>query len=236
MNRTTKIITACTALVLAALVSGCALQKKAEPVIEKDVSRIIKLSDGTTCIEPAGLAETRQSPAALQLKELFGSDAKPGEAMTKAKEIKYAHEELEAVYFDTCRAYANAEITKAEFDKDRNMYFGLRQQLFAQSVKAWQDKKDGIADSGKLCLVTRPDTDPDNRSFTRVVPLDSTVDDCARLAVKNGGSEILLGCTRGHWENVWARIPIAIGPTGAKTRDLSARGTSHAPDPDCGWN
>lgn len=236
MNRTTKIMTACTALVLAALVSGCALQKKAGPVIEKDVSRIIKLGDGTTCIEPAGLAETRQSPAALQLKELFGSDAKPGEAMTKAKEIKYAHEELEAVYFDTCRAYANAEITKAEFDKDRNMYFGLRQQLFAQSVKAWQDKKDGIADSGKLCLVTRPDTDPDNRSFTRVVPEESTVGDCARLAAKSGGDAILLGCTKGHWDNSWAKRAIAIDSAGAKTRDLSVRGTPYGPDPDCGWN
>ena len=237
MKSTTKIISACTALALAALVSGCAITKKAAgPVIEKDVSRIIKLSDGTTCIEPARLAETRQSPAALQLKELFESDAKPDEAMTQAKEIKYTHEEMEAVYFDACRAYANAEITKAAFDKDRNMYFGLRQQLFAQSVKAWQDKKDGIADSGKLCLVTRPDTDPDNRSFTRVVPEESTVDDCARLAAKSGGGEILLGCTKGHWENSWAKRPIAIGPAGAKTRDLSVRGTPYAPDPDCGWN
>ena len=211
-------------------------KKAAGRVVEKDISRIIKLGDGTICIEPAGLAETRQAPVAMQLKELFESDAKADEALTKVKEFKFTREEVEAVYFDTCRAYSNAEITKEAFEKDRNIYLGLRQQLFAQGVKEWQDKKDGIADPGKLCLVTRPDTDSDNRSFTRVVPLDSTVDDCARLAAKSGGSEILLGCTKGHWENVWAKSPIAIGATGAKTRDLSVRGTPHAPDPDCGWN
>jgi len=237
MTRTTKIILACTALAIAALVPACAIPKKAAgPVVEKDVSRVIKLGDGTTCIEPAGLAETRQSPVAMQLKELFESDAKVDEALTKAKGIKFTREEVEAVYFDACRAYSNAEITKEAFEKERNTYLGLRQQLFAQGVKQWQDKKDGIADPGKLCLVARPDTDPDNRSFTRVVPADSTVDDCARLAAKSGGSEILLGCTKGHWENVWARSPIAVGQPGAKTRDLSVKGTSHAPDPDCGWN
>jgi hypothetical protein len=236
MTRTTKTISACTALAIAAFVSGCATPKQAGPVVEKDVSRIIKLGDGTTCIEPTGLAETRQSPVAIQLKELFESDAKADEALTKVKEFKFTREDAEAVYFDACRAYSNAEITKEAFEKDRNIYFGLRQQLFAQGVKEWQDKKEGIADPGKLCLVTRPDTDPDNRSFTRVIPADSTVDDCARLAASSGGSEILLGCTKGHWENAWAKSPIAIGPTGAKIRDLSVRGTPHAPDPDCGWN
>jgi hypothetical protein len=227
----------CTALAFVALVPGCATPKKAAgPVVENDISRVIKLGDGTTCVEPSGLAETRQSPVAMQLKELFESDAKADEILTKVKEVKFKREEVEAVYFDACRAYSKAEITKAAFEKDRTVYIGLRQQLLEQDVKQWQDKKDGIADPGKLCLVTRPDTDPDNRSFTRVVPLDATVDDCARLAVKSGGSEILLGCTKGHWENVWARSPIAIGPTGAKTQDLSVKGTSRAPDPDCGWN
>jgi hypothetical protein len=237
MTRTTKIISGCTALAIAGLVSGCATTKQAAgPVVEKDVSRVIKLGDGATCIEPAGLAETRRSPVAVQLKELFESDAKADEALTKVKEFKFTREEVEAVYFDACRAYSNTEITKAAFEKDRNIYLGMRQQLFAQGVKQWQDKKDGIADPGKLCLVTLPDTDPDHRSFTRVIPEDSAVNDCAQLAVTNGGSEILLGCTKGHWENVWAKSPIAIGPAGAKTRDLSVRGTSHAPDPDCGWN
>jgi len=213
------------------------MQKKATgPVVEKDVSRVVKLGDGTTCIEPAGLAQARQTPVALQLKELFESDAKVDEALTKVKEFKFTREDVEAVYFDACRAYSNAQITKQAFEKDRSIYFGLRQQLFAQGIKEWQDKKAGITDPGKLCLVTRPDTDPDNRSFTRVVPVDSTVDDCARLAVKSGGSEILLGCTKGHWDNVWAKRPIAVDPISEKIRPHSVKGTSLAPDPDCGWN
>jgi hypothetical protein len=237
MTRTTKIILAGTALAIAAIASGCATTKQvAGPVVEKDVSRIIKLGDGTTCIEPAGLAETRQTPVALQLKELFESDVKVDEALIKAKEFKLTREDVEAVYFDACRAYSNAQITKQAFQKDRNIYLGLRQQLLAQGMKEWQDKKGGIADPGKLCLVTRPDTDPDNRSFTRVVPVDSTVDDCARLAVKSGGSEILLGCTKGYWEDVWAKRAIAVDPISEKIRAHSVKGTSHAPDPDCGWN
>ena len=237
MTRTTQLISACTALAFAALVPGCATPKKAaRPVVEKDISRVIKLSDGTTCAEPADLAKTRRSAAALQLKQLFESDAKADAALAQAKDIKFTRKEVEAVYFDICRAYSKAEITKAAFEKDSAVNVGLRQRLLEQDIKQWLEKKDGIADPGKLCLVTRPDTDPDNRSFTRLLPVDVTVDDCARLAVKSGGSDILLGCSKGHWENGWARSPIALGPAGAQTRDLSVRGTSHAPDPDCGWN
>ena len=237
MTKTTRGIFASAALLLVALAAGCATPKKAtQSMVEKDVSRVIKLADGTTCVEPAGLAETRQAPGAVQLKELIESDAKADEVLTKARELKFKPEEAEAVYFDACRAYSNAAIKKDAFEKDRTVYLGLRQQLFAQGVKEWRDKKEGIADPGKLCLVSLPDTDPDHRSFTRVVPADSTVNDCAQLAVTNGSGEILLGCTKGHWQNTWAKRPVAVGPAGAKTRDLSVKGTASAPDPDCGWN
>lgn len=227
---------------LIALVAGCAVPKKNPPgfVIEKDVSRVIKLDDGTTCVEPAGLADTRQTPAALKLRELFDSEAPAAEALTKAKEIKPTPEEAEAVFFDTCREYSNDGIPKWAFERDRAIYLDLHQQFFAQGVKQWQEKKDGIADAGKLCLVTLPDTDPDHRSFTRVIPADSTVDDCARLAIKNGSNEILLGCTKGHWENTWAAKPIVLHEAEAKSKskpkELTAKGTAHAPNPDCGWN
>jgi hypothetical protein len=234
MTGTTRGIFTAAAWLLFVLAAGCAMPKKvAEPVIEKDVSRVIKLADGTTCVEPAGLAESRNTSAAVQLRELFDSDAGADDALAKARELKPKPEEVEAVYFDACRAYSNAEIRKDAFEKDKTVYFGLRQQLVAQGVKEWQDKKEGIADSGKLCLVTLPDTDPDHRSFTRVVPADSTVNDCAQLAATNGSGEILLGCTKGHWENTWAKRSIAVN---AKARNLSVRGTASAPDPDCGWN
>ncbi len=225
------------ALLLALALAGCATSKKAaQPVIEKDVARVIKLGDGTICVEPAGLAETRQTPGAVQLRELFDGDEKPDEALAKAKELKLNHEEIEAVYFDACRAYSNAEIRKEAFEKDRKIYLDLRQQLIAQGVKQWQDKKGGIADPGKLCLVSLPDTDPDHRSFTRVLPMESTVNDCASLAGKNGSNEVRLGCTKGHWNNTWAKRSMALDLSFAKARDLSAKGTPYAPDPDCGWN
>jgi hypothetical protein len=211
-------------------------KKPAEPVVEKDMSRVFKLGDGTICVEPAGLGETRQAAGAVQLRELLESGANADEVLTKAGALKLTPEEVEAVYFDACRAYSNAAITKEAFEKDRAVYLGLRQQFFAQGVKEWQDKKEGIADPGKLCLVALPDTDPDHRSFTRVVPADATVNDCAQLAAANGSGEILLGCTKGHWQNTWAKRPIALGLSLAKARDLTAKGTAYAPDPDCGWN
>jgi len=237
MTNSTRRMFVSAALLVVALAAGCATPKKAMgPTVEKDVSRVINLADGTTCVEPAGLAETRKAPGAVQLKELFESDAKAGEVLSKAKELKLNPEEAEAVYFDACRAYSNAAIGKEAFYRDRTVYLGLRQQFFAQGVKAWRDKKDGIADPGKLCLVRLSDTDPDHRSFTRVVPADSTVNDCAQLAATNGSGEILLGCTRGHWQNIWAKRPIAVGQAGTKSKELTVKGTARAPDPDCGWN
>ena len=234
MTRTTGVIFTSAVLLLIGLFAGCATPKKAAgPVIEKDVGRIVKLADGSTCVEPAGLAESRQTPAAVQLKALVESDTKAADILPKAGELKLKPEEAEAVYFDACRAYSNAAIKKEVFEKNRTVYSGLRQQFVAQGVKEWQDKKAGIADPGKLCLVTLPDTDPEHRSFTRVVPADSTVNDCAQLAAANGSGEILLGCTKGNWQNTWAKRPIAVN---AKARDLSVKGTASAPDPDCGWN
>ena len=237
MTRTTRRIFAGAVLLLLALAAGCATPKKtSEPVVEKDISRVIKLGDGTICVEPAGLGETRQAAGAVQLRELLESDAKADEALTKARALNLKSEEVEAVYFDACRAYSNAAIKKEAFDKDKTVYLGLRQQLVAKGVKEWQDKKAGIADAGKLCLISLPDIDPDHRSFTRVVPADATVSDCAQLAMANGSGEIMLGCTKGHWENTWAKRSIVLSLSVVKGKDLSAKGTAFAPDPDCGWN
>ena len=210
-------------------------KKAPEVAIEKDISREIKLGDGTTCVEPAGLAETRQAPGTVQLKELFESEAIADETLTKAREIKLKREEVEAVYFDACRDYSNATINRPAFEKNRKIYIELRQHLVARSVRQWLEKKDGLADPGKLCLVILPGTDPEQRSFTRVLPLQSTVLDCAQLAGASGSDEILLGCTKGKWENTWARKPISLYLRGAKLRGLSGKDASYTPLPNCGW-
>ncbi len=236
MTRTTRAILTGATLLSFALVAGCATTKKSGESGEKNMSRVVKLSDGTTCVEPSWLGEIRETPGAVQFKALLESDSKADEALAKAKELKLTTEEIEAVYFDACRAYSNAEIPKEAFDKDKAVYFGLRQQLIAKGVKDWQDKKEGIADAGKLCLVTLPDTDPEHRSFTRVVPADATVNDCAHLAMANGSGEIMLGCTKGHWDNTWAKRSIVLSDSVVKGKELVVKGTAFVPEPDCGWN
>ncbi|MEO8163767.1 MAG: hypothetical protein ABI619_00090 [Betaproteobacteria bacterium] len=236
MNKTTKRPRTAAMLLAIACVAGCATPSKAPDLeAEKDISRVITLADGTTCVEPAGLAQSRQLPGAVQLKSLVDSDTNIDEALTKAKAMPLKVDEAEAVYFDACREYANAGIQKPAFDRYKTVYVALRQQLVTQGIKQWQEKKEGIADPGKLCLVRLADTDPDHRSFTRVVPEETTVNDCARLAVQNGSGEILLGCTKGHWENTWAKKPISVDPTERKPLALTAKGTDRAPEPDCGW-
>jgi len=120
MKITTRGIFLCAAWLLLVLAGGCATPKKAgEPIVEKNLSRVVKLADGTTCVEPSGLGETRQAAGAVQLRELLDSDAKADEVIAKAGALKLKPEEAEAVYFDACRAYSNAEIDKEAFEKDR---------------------------------------------------------------------------------------------------------------------
>jgi hypothetical protein len=225
------------AALLLAVMAGCTMSKKnQQSEMDSDISRIVTLPDGSTCMEPAGLAESREKSGAMALRELLQSDATGADAVAKATALKLQPDEAEAVYFDACRAYARKTIQKDEFDQNKAVYLALRGSFTVQGVKEWQDKKDGIADPGKLCLVSLPDTDPDQRSFTRVVPANSTINDCAEFAVLNGSREILLGCTNGHWENRWAKKPISLGAAGTPLRQLTAKGTVLAPDPDCGWN
>jgi hypothetical protein len=224
-------------LLIAASLAGCATSKQpGGPAPEKDISRIVKLADGTTCVEPAGLSESRQKPGAAELRTWLASNLGAEETLSKAQALNLQADEAEAVYFDACRAYSNGALSRQDFDKVGTVYFGLRRQYLAQGVKQWLDKKDGIAEAGKLCLVMRPGTDPDRRSFTRVVPAESSVNDCAQLAIANGSTEIQLGCTQGQWQDRWAKRPIALGNAGARLQQLTAKGTPHAPDPDCGWD
>src|SRR5258706_14447341 len=108
MTRTTRRIFAGAALLLLTLVAGCATPKKsAQPVVEKDISRVVNLGDGTICVEPAGLGETRQAAGAVQLRELLESDAKADETLTKAGALNLKSEEAGRGYSITCRATPN---------------------------------------------------------------------------------------------------------------------------------
>jgi len=210
-------------------------EKQAGVNIEEDVGRIIKLPDGGTCTEPANMGEARQLPGAVQVKALFDSEARVEETLEAAKKLKPTDTEVEAAYFDVCRAYSKGELTKDVFAKDRKIYTELRQQLLTQGIKAWADKKDGIKDPGKICMSVFGGDTADAKNTTRWVPETTTVDDCALFAVRAGASHVLLGCTEGQWKNHWAKKTVAAGPTGTKGRNVVVRDTSAAPEPNCGW-
>lgn len=224
------------ALTMVLFLAGCASQPATAPgpVIEPDVGRVIALPDGSTCIEPLELSRDRELPGALQVKELFLSEAAPDEVLKQAKEVKVADAEVEAAWFDVCRAYFKGELEKPVFEKNRSIYLELRQSLLAQGIKAWIDKKDGLKDPGKLCMVIFDDI-ASLKNFVRRVPDTATVDDCALFASRAGATEVLLGCTEGSWKNHWAKQRIPGGPLGTRKRGLEARDTQMAPNPNCGW-
>jgi hypothetical protein len=225
-----------TALTMVLFLAGCASKPATAPgpVIEPDVGRIIKLPDGSTCTEPFNLAQDRDLPGALQVKELFDSAAAPEEVLKQAQQVKVTDAEVEAAWFDVCRAYFKGELQKPVFDKNRGIYLELRQSLLAQGIKAWVDKKDGIKDPGKLCMVVFDNLE-NLKNFVRKVPETTTVDDCALFAIRAQATEVLLGCTEGSWKNHWAKGRIPGGPLGARKRGLEVRDTPLAPDPNCGW-
>ena len=223
------------AAVLLAGCSGAKVEKQEGVKIEEDVGRVVMLPDGSTCTEPASMGEARELPGALQAKELFASEGRAEEALELAKKARVTDTEVEAAFFDVCRAYSKGEIKKDVFEKDRLIYLELRQSLLAQGIKAWVDKKDGIKDAGKVCMLVFAADTANSRNTSRWVPESTTVDDCALFAHKAGAGDVLLGCTEGQWKNHWAKKIVGTGPLGAKGRGQMVRDTSAAPEPNCGW-
>lgn len=224
-------------VLFAVFAAGCGGQKGTKPglVVEEDVARIIKLPDGSTCTEPVNLSELRDAPGGQLAKKLFESEGKIEEALAREKDAKISDAEIEAAYFDACRAYSKGGIQKIEFEKLRKNYLDLRQIQLAQGIKAWVDRKEGIKEAGKLCMAVFGADVSSAKNFTRRVPETTTVDDCALFSTRAGGSEVLLGCTEGQWKNRWAKKTVAAGPLGTKSRGRMVRDTSAAPEPNCGW-
>jgi hypothetical protein len=221
---------------MAALVGGCAAPKTSQPgvVIEADVARVIKLPDGSTCTEPSNLSALLAAPGGQLARRLMTTEEKLEDAIAKEKEGRFSNDEIEAAYFDLCRAYSREEIKKDAFARVRANYLSLRQVQLNQGIRDWTSRKDGIKEAGKLCMVVFGDTG-NSRNYTRWVPPETTADDCAVFSSRAGGSEVLLGCTEGQWKNRWAKKPVAATATGARSRGLVVRDTPSAPEPNCGW-
>src|SRR4051794_41184797 len=122
MKRTLNGVLAVAVLLLAVL-AGCAVSKKnQQSEMDSDISRIVTLPDGSTCMEPAGLAASREKPGAIALRELLQSDVSGLDAVAKATALKLQPDEAEAIYFDACRAYAKRTMPKDEFEENRTVY------------------------------------------------------------------------------------------------------------------
>jgi len=218
----------------AGMLAGCGGSKpqKPEPVIEEDVSAVIQLPDGSTCTEPPGLAALLESPGGQLARRLLSTEGKVEDELAKEKEVKIGHAEVGAAWFDLCRAYVREGLQKPEFERQRGNYVGVRQMLLAQGIRDWVNRKDGIKEAGKLCMVVHGTETADARNFTRWVPPETTVNDCAVFSARAGGTEILLGCTEGQWKNHWARRTVPATAGGTRNRGQVVRDTPSAPDPN----
>jgi hypothetical protein len=103
-------------------------------------------------------------------------------------------------------------------------------------IQAWREDPAGYQLSGKLCHFIHNKNAPDKRDVTRLVPTETAIDDCAMFVHRNGGTHLLVGCTAGRWETLWARKPLLVGPNGWANRRRSAVGTRYVPEPNCAWN
>ena len=93
----------------------------------------------------------------------------------------------------------------------------------------------GAATPGKVCLFLFNGDDADRRNETRLVPEQTTADDCAFYVNTNGGTHVRLGCSAGRWKLHWAPQRILAGPNGWTNRRDPLSGSQYVPDPDCGW-
>ena len=216
---------------------GCATPKGDQPgmVVEKDVARVLKLPDGSSCTEPPGLSALLEAPGGQLASRLLATGGKVEEALAKEKDARFSNDELEAAWFNACRAYLNGEMKKDVFEPQRANYLALRQVRLAEGIRDWVNRKEGIREAGKLCMVVFGGEVESARNSTRWVPPETTVDDCALFATRAGGGDVLLGCTEGQWKNHWAKRTVAAGALGTRSRGQLVRDTPAAPEPNCGW-
>src|SRR4051812_43034377 len=105
MTRTMNGMSAVAALLLV-VAAGCAMSKKTQQSeVNDDINRTVTLPDGSTCMGPAGPAESREKPGAVALRELLQSRGTRRRAGRKAPPPKPQPGQGGGVYFEACRAY-----------------------------------------------------------------------------------------------------------------------------------
>ncbi len=215
-------------------IGGCTANKPRGPQ-PPDAGRVVVLEDGSRCTQPSEVVALRSTEGAMRLRELFGSEGKYEELSTRIKDLKFGYGEIDAVFFEACKASQGKVLLKPFFERNRRLYLDARQKLLAEGIGVWLSKG-SLGDAGKLCLFGFDDEAGDARNFTRLVPGDTSVDDCAQMSAKLGGNYVLLGCTMGKWENRWAEKSIKVGTWGANDRRLVLSESRHVPKNNCAWN
>ena len=144
-------------------------------------------------------------------------------------------EALEAAFYLSCAEFARGELSKAVFSHQRRIYQDFRLARMNRGIQRWREEAEGFEMPGKVCHFVFNGDNPDMRNVTRMVPEETTVDDCAFFVFHNGGSHVLLGCSAGRWKTDWAAQPLLAGPNGWDNRRRSPAGTQYVPQPNCGW-
>lgn len=195
----------------------------------------VTLADGSRCLRPADYEQLRDTENASRLRVLFLGNGRAEDWMPSLREWKVGYGEADAMFFENCKAWEEKSLAGPDLDRSRMIYLAIRQQLLDDGIRRWLSAG-SIEDAGKLCLVIFGSNTDNPKNFTRLVPGDTSVDDCALMAHKLGASRVLLGCTDGRWKNRWSAEPIEAGPLGTKDRRLDLKRKNRIPEINCAWN
>jgi hypothetical protein len=214
-----------------AVVAGCGSRIiKADD----DAPPVYRMDDGGLCKAPAEYPDILEAPGTRQVRALFLSSTSPVVTAAGVTDLP-SREELGAALYLSCGEYANRELSKGVFTRQRRIYQELRLMHLERGVQRWLDDPKGFESPGKICLFVFSGDNPDKRNVTRLVPQQTTADDCALHVSTNGGTHVRLGCSAGQWKMHWAPQRLLVGPNGWTNRRRSLVDTQYVPDPDCGW-
>lgn len=217
-------------LIVLGVISGCGTRE----IKSGDGLPAYRLPDGSTCHAPEGFDDLVNSAGVNQVRSLFLSSADETEVVKSISSLP-TRTEIDAAFYVSCGEFFRGELSDEVFDRRQRLYRMLRVEHVVRGVEEWRGDDEGFESSGKLCYFLFSGDQPDKRNVTRLVPAETTADDCAAYVSINGGSHVLLGCTKGRWETRWARQPLLTGPNGWDNRTDSPEGTRYVPDPNCGW-
>jgi hypothetical protein len=219
------------ALTLLGAVYGCGSRTIK---VDEGAPPLYRMDDGSLCKAPAGYPDILEASGTQQVRALFLASTSPIVTADGVTDLP-SMAELDAALYLSCGEYANRELSKDTFRIQRAVHQQLRLRNLRRGVQSWLDDPEGFETPGKVCLFLFNGDAPDQRNLTRLVPPQTTADDCAVYVSSNGGTHVLLGCSAGRWKMHWAPQRILVGPNGWANRRHPLAGTQYVPNPDCGW-